>query len=56
MGAEDGTTWKIASVRNNNTNLCKLLRSYLEVVSYLMEKSATKQAIAEYDTENVRYM
>lgn len=56
MCSEHRTNQIIASVCNRDTRSHKLLRSYLEVVNYLLRKCATGQKIAEYDAEILRYM
>lgn len=45
-----------ASTRNVDNRSRKLLRSYLEVVNYMLKKFATDKAIAEFDAAILRYI
>lgn len=56
MCAEDRTAPLVATVRHDKIRHQKLLRSYPEVVNYLLKKFATGAEIAEYDATILRYM
>lgn len=54
--AEVRTASIIASVRNNDTREREFLRSYPEVVNYLLKQYAAGQAMAGYDTAILFYV
>lgn len=56
MFAEDRTALITSSVHNNDTRSCKLLRSYPEVVVYILKKYATDRALVEYDASSLRHV
>lgn len=45
-----------ALMRNVDNRFCKLLQSYSDVANYLLQKFATDQAIAEFDSAILLYI
>lgn len=56
MCATDKLFYIAALVRNFHNGPRKHLRSYLDVINYLLHKFATDQAIAKFDDTTVLYM